>query len=189
MTVDTSSDSNGLGLVGTLGALEFQLNPGSSGSPLTTAAITAFSSDGQPGTGALGPQTSGDVTGVLPGTVFMDNASGLADYFHPFLYGNSLSFLVTLSLPTPNPGAAIGTTFSFLMYSDPYGNNSIPPGGGPAFTINVDPADGPGTPLQYIASPTLNVVSSVAEPSSMMLLSLGLSLGGLAGWARQRRGL
>ncbi len=187
VTVDTSSDSTGLGLNGTLGALEFQLNPGNSGSPLTTAAITGFASDGTPGTGALGPVTFGDVTGVLPGTVFMDNGSGFADYFHPFTYGSFLSFYLTLSLPIPNPGAATGTTFSFLMYSDPYGNNSIPAGGGPAFTINVDPAAGPGQPQQYIPPPTLIIgQGSVPEPSSVVLL--GVALAGSAGWACRRRG-
>jgi hypothetical protein len=75
-----------LGLNGTLGALEFQFVPGNGRAPLSTAAITGFTSDGTVGTGEFGPQTSGYVAGVRPGSAFTSNDRGFADYFHPFTY-------------------------------------------------------------------------------------------------------
>jgi len=116
VTVNTSSVN------GTAGFLDFQFNPGNATTQQATAVISNFVG-GTPGV----PTTSGNVTGSLPATVTLCSSGGagcttnsaLNELFQGFTYGNSFSFLLTLSGPaisTPNGTATAGSTFGVGLY-------------------------------------------------------------------------
>ena len=151
--------------------LEFQLNPGNSGSPLTTAAITGFASDGRRQRVPSAPRPSATSPASSPTRCSWTTGSGFADYFHPFTYGTFFSFYLTLSLPTPNPGGGVRDDVLVLDVFGSGRDQFDPRGGGPAFTITWTPAAGPGEP-QRIPVPTLIIgLASVPEPSSVVLLA------------------
>jgi hypothetical protein len=169
--VDTSSVS------GTAGSLDFNFNPG----PLVTQAasvqILGFSSDGAL---AGSPTLTGDVSGLLPGTLTFDNGTAFNDYFEGFTYGNTISFDVSLygpALSTPDGVSTSGSTFAFSMCSDSAG--TIPTlttdtTDGFAFTVDVN-LDGSTTVTNF--STQTGVVpqggSAVPEPNSLGLVLLG----------------
>ena len=69
---------------------------------------------------------SGDVTGTLASSLTLNNGTAFNDYFIPFTFGNTLSFLVTLGGPAvdaPDNTSTSGSTFSFSMFA---GDGSTP---------------------------------------------------------------
>lgn len=164
VSVDTSSIFN------TSGSLDFNFNPG----PLVTQAaslqILNFASDG---TLAGSPTLTGDVAGVLPGTLTFDNGTGFNDYFEGFTFGSTLSFTVDLSGPalsSPDPTATSGSTFAFSMFSDPAGTMPVLTGNtAEGFAITVDVNVGGTTTLT-------NFTGAVPEPSSLWPLAALLTV-------------
>jgi len=179
VTVDTSS------LASTTGGIQFTLVAGNSPAPLDTATITSF----MPQAGLMPPPTtSGDVSGDLSGTMTMDNQAASL-YFEALTYGSSLSFQVALS-STPGSSSSADTLFAFYLF-DSSGNPVSGPNSpsGEILDINIQgPSGAFDTPVTY-SPPTITatqVSSVVPEPSSMVLLGVGL--GAIVGWSRWRGG-
>ena len=177
VTVDTSS------LAGTNGAIDFNFNPG----PLITQAasvdIVNFSSDGTPGTAS----TIGDVTGVLPSTITINNTNALNDYFTDFLFGNTLSFRVDFYGPavdSPDGVSTSGSSFAFSMFSDAAGTvpalttDSL---NGYALTVDLNP-DGTTALTKYSNETTADLVTP--EPATLPLAGATLIL--FATWWNRR---
>lgn len=167
VTVNTSS------IFGTMGSLDFQFDPGPLVSEPATLQILNFASDG-----TLDPPAfpTGDVTGLLPGTLFFDNLTALNDYFEAFTYGTTLSFDVSISSMA---GGTSGSAFAFSMFSDAAGTTptlTTDTTDGFAFTTNVN-LDGTTT-LSNFSSQTSVVqqTSSIPEPGSTAVCALSLML-------------
>ena len=184
VTADTS------GISGTPGFLEAQLSASMVlTSPTVTATISNFSSPG----GTLGSVSyNNGVTGSFsdpPATMNNTPTNGSpADLQQNFSYGSTFSFEVTLSgseIGNTSSGASTGTIFSFFL-EDQNGNylSNGPPfsGGGQAFDIFVNPSGaGTGTLVDNYGplnsnGPTVTITpcAAVPEPSSMILMGLGL---------------
>jgi hypothetical protein len=133
VTVNTSA------LDGQSGYLDFQLNPGGSGALAVSATVSAFTSDGtlQPGAPLNG--VSGDVSGMLPGTLTVRNTTGFNDYFEGFTYGNGVSFELTVSGPGVGTAGTVGSSFAFSLYD---GTGTMPllttDPNGSVLTVNVN---------------------------------------------------
>jgi hypothetical protein len=171
VTVDTASVS------GTAGALDFEFNPG----PLVTQAaslqILNFTSNGAL---AGSPALTGDVAGMLSGTLTVNNGTAFNDYFTGFTYGSTLSFQASLdgpALSSPDGISSSGSTFAFSMFSDAAG--TIPAlttntAAGFAFTIDLN-LDEMTTVTNYSAQTTVvPTTSAIPEPSTLALLSIGV---------------
>ena len=108
VNVNTSSIS------GTTGNVDFQFNPGPDVTDPSFVTIDFFEPGGQLN-GVR--QISGAVTGVLPGSLRIDNTTPFNDYFEGFTFTNSLSFLVTFDGPAPSGLATTGSSFGFYLYA------------------------------------------------------------------------
>lgn len=182
VTVDTSS------ITGTAGSLDLNFNPGPLLAQAANLRILNFTSNGAvSGT----PSITGDVSGILPGTLTFDNGTGFNDYFQAFTFGSNLSFEVMLfgpALTTPNGSAMSGSTFAFSMFSDAAG--TIPAlttdlVNGFAATIDVN-LDGTTTVTNLSAQTGIN---PVPEPSGAVLIGAAIPLiGGLLWFRRRQRG-
>jgi hypothetical protein len=177
VAVNTSSIS------GTMGSLDFQFNPGPLVSEPATLQILNFASNG---TLNPPPIPTGDVTGVLPGTLSFDNLTAFNDYFEPFTYGTMLSFDVSISSMA---GGTSGSAFAFSMFSDAAGtmptltSNTT---NGFAFTVGVN-LNGTTTVTPF-SSPTTVVPAVVPEPASLTLAGIGIALMGALLWVRRGGG-
>jgi hypothetical protein len=174
VSVDTSS------LNGTAGSLDFNFNPGPLGSQSASLQILNFSSDGSL---TAPPAITGDVSGILPGTLTFDNGTALNDYFEGFTFGNVLKFDVSLygpALSTPDGTSSSGSSFGFSMFSDPGATTPALTSDlvdGIAFTVLAN-LDG-STSLSNFSSETsvAAAASAVPEPGSLavtLLLLLGV---------------
>jgi hypothetical protein len=154
VTVDTSSVN------ATPGFQDFQFNPGNATSQAATAQITNFANTG--GMFTAPPANTGDVSGTLPGPVTFVNDTPFNEYFQPFTYGTSFTFIVTLSGPaldSPNHTATAGTRFCVeqpALTNDPSGC---------VFTIDIN--------LDGTTTATANP-SSTGGPSVVTFTRIGL---------------
>ncbi len=170
VTVDTSS------LAGTDGFLDFTFDPGALVTQSAFAGISGFSSDGALGT----PFVSGDVTGILPADVTLNNDQPFNDYFTEFTYGNTLSFLLTLGGPaidSPDGTSTSGSTFAFSMFSadgaTPLLTSNSTDGFAFTFDVNLDGS----TRLANFSDATSvggGPSSAVPEPASFLLCGASL---------------
>jgi hypothetical protein len=171
VSVDTSSVS------GDSGFLDFQFQPGAS-SQSGSVEVSNFAPSG-----ALGSASpSGNVTGSLPPSITITNDASPPpfgnDYFIGFMYGSSLTFLLTFDGPvieTPN-NSPDGSTFTFSMFA---GDGAAPllttdTTDGFAFLVNVNP-DGSTDVNDFITS-SHSIEEVTPEPGSMGLIGLGLVL-------------
>jgi hypothetical protein len=176
--------ANTAGLSGSSGYLDFQFNPISA--PNTNeATITGFSTNG---TLVGAPSNLGGASGSLPGTVNIVANTGFNDSLQQFTYGSTLTFDVTLTF-TPNQ--ANGTTFSFYFLDPNFKGYSTGPAGealditvftASSFTIHGPGTNSPGSPN----TPSLTV-TVVPEPSSVVMMGLGIAAVAALGLSRTRR--
>ena len=175
VVVNTSS------LGGTLGSVDFNLDPGPLGSQAASAQITGIAG----GVASGSPFTSGDGSGTLQSTVNLDNGTAFNDVFQPFLFGPSVTFDLSLdgpALSAPDGISLSGSILAFSLFSDAAG--TVPAlttdtldGFGITFAVNLD---GSTTVTNY-TSGSVSVIGSAAgatpEPAAWWLVSTGLSLG------------
>lgn len=173
-SVNTSSIS------GTTGSLDFQFNPGPLVSQAASLDIRNFASNGA----LIGsPSLAGHATGSLTTAVTFDNGMGYNDYFQGFTFGSKLLFEVKLYGPAvnnPDGTATSGSAFAFSMFSDLPGTIPVLTTdtiNGFASILNVN-LDGSITVTNFSRETTIGPVSSVPEPSAIVLL--GTALAGFA---------
>jgi hypothetical protein len=169
VTVNTGS------INGQSGYLDFSLLPSAFDSQLATAQVLNFGTDGT--VSANAPVLTGDASGMLPGTLTLDNATSYNDYFQDFTFGNSLSFDLLLdgpALESPDGTSTGGSTFTFGMYA---GDQVTPllstSPNGEALDVNVN-LDGTASYITYpAAAGQPSAVQVVPEPASLTLLVSG----------------
>jgi hypothetical protein len=120
VTMNTSS------INGDSGSLDFSLSSGAGSDQSLTATVSDFTGGSFTGTQLTdgdvsgGPVTSGSAVTIGP----VPDAFGLNDDFETFQYGNTLSFLVSLSGPAltaPDGSATSPYEFDFETFSDAAG--------------------------------------------------------------------
>jgi hypothetical protein len=181
VSVDTST------LSGQSGFVDFQFNPGP-GALAATAALSVFATDGSL---QGSPQLTGAVAGTLPGPVTLTNSTQFNDYFEGITFGTTITYDLTLSGDGVGGSAPSGSALGMSLF-DSTGTNPLltTDPNGTVVTVNVNP-DGSTSPETFPQSPndstpaaTVSLVTSVPEPSTLVLSSLPL---GWAVWRRLRR--
>jgi hypothetical protein len=162
----------------TSGFLDFQFNPGDASSQSATAQIMNFNSGGGTLVFNLGsPQASLSVSGTLPDTVTLVNATAVNDYFQEFTYGDFFSFVLSLTGPaldSPDGTATAGTTFGILLLD---GQNSIltnnSAGVSGQVLVNLDGSTTPQSFPTATGGPSVVTFQELPEPGTMFLLGIG----------------
>ncbi len=181
VTLDTSS------LLGTGSTLTFDLISGG-GTQSNTTSILDFSTDG---TLLPGGVNSGSVSGALPGTVILNNASFFNELQQGITLGSTISLQVNATTNAPSSGSLPDTLSVFLL--DPTASYSLinttdPTGANSLLTLQID-----GTPSGSVAgysgsSPTIPVTINAAGThptaapeidSSSAVSAITLLVGGL----------
>ena len=161
--------------------LDFQLNPGVvPGAPGVSIVISNFAING----GAFNAgniQFTGDASGLLSGSLTLDNGTGYNDAYQPVTLGSSITFRATLSgTGVANP-ASPGTFFGFSIYDNAGVNPLLTTSGdGTIAGFNIDATNGvaPFTNPATVngASAATVAAASTPEPSTAIGLMLGLGV-------------
>ena len=161
------------------GYLDLQFNPGANGTAPASAILSGFS--GALGTGDA--ETTGAVTGALPGTVGFLNASPYNDLFQPLTLGGLFSLLLDFDGYLAE-GFASGSVFAVSLYGADgmraLGNAD--PFTGALATIELAPASLGGLSIDLADSALASAsvqpdgARPVPEPGSMLMLLSGLGL-------------
>jgi len=184
ITVDTSSFS------GMHGFIDLQFNPGDPTSQSATATITSFDAlSGVLDNSSL--QVTGDFTGVLPGQVTALNDTSFNNYFEGLTFGDSLSFVLTLSGPAidnPNGTSLAGSTFGLGFYD--INQSSILTNDASGFAGGVDIGLlGDTVPFTFPDAqngPSVVTIQQTPEPSTFWL-AVGSTLLGVFGSKKRAR--
>jgi hypothetical protein len=187
LTVDTTSQTTNQGYI------DLQFDPSSFTTQFANAAVKNFFTDGS--LDSFGADTfdgtSGDVSGLLPGTVTFDNGTSTNEYTQGITFGTTITFNLDLSGPAiDSPNGDGGGSF-YLTFYDTLGNTILTNNpNNAAFEVDIN-GDGSTTPTAFPnASGGTSVVtyvgptevSAVPEPSMALLVA-----GGLLGIAALRR--
>ena len=165
-------------LRGTAGYVDFQFNPGTTGTlPLNATARITNASAGPGGAfGAVNSAESANSTGALPGTVTIANTDVANGLVQALTFGDTLRFDVGF-LTIATPGADTGSTFAlyllgadlnFLPTTDPTGQARLA-------EMDLSAGGNPGGPVVFGLG-----LSAAPEPSSglpvlLTLIAIGLS--------------
>jgi hypothetical protein len=99
---------------GLTGYLDLQLNPADGSTPQALATISLLNGD----IGFIAPpELTGNVSGALPGSVFLTNSTPYNDYFHAIQFGSTFSFTLTLDGDFLNQPSTTGTSFAISLYA------------------------------------------------------------------------
>ena len=178
VTVNTSS------LAGETGYLYLQYVTNST--LASTATVSTFDSDA-----VLGAQDTVDVVdgsavhGTLPGNVVFANTNAINDYNHAITFGNSLSFLVTLSSASTSTTSGV-STLSLGLFADAFGGTPLlnVNGGSYAGTVaTISLHDNGSTDAQSLDASTTATPTPI--PGALYLLGSGLM--GLVGMRRKKQ--
>jgi hypothetical protein len=161
------------GLAATNAALAFDLIDG--GPPPNAVTITAFATDGTLGSS----QSSGSVTGTLPGAVTLFDTAFFSEYLQFMTLGNELSFVFDTSGNAPGPGSLPDAFSLFLLDATtlmPLVSTSDPTGANALLLYNI----GDSNPLAIYAGDgftvTVEPVRGVPAPGTLMLALTALAL-------------
>lgn len=192
VTYEILADTSGL-IPGPGGVLDISLNPAYPAGPPPSVSVDVFNpiTDGSviPGTATpISGTAAGDLT--TAGGVTADNTQPANELTQAFTVGSFFDVFVTLSGSEIGPGAVgpfSGTVFNLSIYDSGTGmegaqltvNPNVSPGGMPI----VDGTVGIVTTGPQVV--VILVPNSVPEPSSIMLMGLGL--GGVVAIGRLRR--
>ena len=176
-------------LNGTSGFLDFQFDPGNSLTQAATAQILSFTG----GTLVGSPSNTGNVTGVLPGTLTFSNSTALSESYQGFTFGLSYSFFLLMSglaIDFPNGTSTAGSTFGLGVYDT--GNNPIltnqTAGSGYVGEVDIN-LNGTATGTAFpnaSGGPSVAKLTPLVSPEPNSLLLLGLGLAVLAGMKIKR---
>jgi hypothetical protein len=174
VTVNTTS------ILGDDGYIDFQMNPTAMPTQAANADVANFFTVGVLDPAAPYSGTSGEVSGMLPGTVTLTNSETTNEYTEGMTpFGRTITFDLDLYGPAlSNPNGEGGGSF-YLSFLDPNGNPLLTTSPqGDALEIDIN---GNGTTSVGYQSPevTLSGPEFVPEPGSMALLLFG----GLAAFA------
>jgi hypothetical protein len=173
-------------------ALDFQLNDGSGPAGNNTAAISQVTGATL---GAVVPGNIGTFSGNLSSTLMLTDANPATDYAQFFTPGSTLGFHVVLTTNLNTNPPLIADQFSFaILFGASF--DDLPTHGSQNQFVSVDitvanppvatfASDSSQAPHITIAAPTISIPSAVPEPSSLVLLALGL--GGVVLVQRSRR--
>jgi len=181
VTLNTSS------LLGTGATLTFDFIAGG-GTQSNSVSILDFSTDG---TLVSGGVNSGSVSGSLPGTATLSNASFFNELQQGITLGSTISFQVDATTNAPT-GGSLPDTFSLFLL-DPTASYSLtnttdPTGSDSLVTLQIDGTAGGNIAVYSGSSASIPVsVKAVSAPTSVpeidsptALSALTLLLGGLA---------
>lgn len=182
VTVNTSGGNGGSGY------LDLQFNPADAGStPAATATVSALTGF----SGALGlPQLDGSASGDPTSTLVLNNTGAINASYSFLTFGNSLSFLLTLSGAAFSETATNGSTFLFALYN----SAQQPLNGVDPLVAQIDLlpfGTSPGVDLQISTGPAYPggpnaTVTAVPEASTTVMMGL-VALAGVVAARRGRR--
>ncbi len=169
VTIDTTD------LTGTDAYLAFDLIDGDSVTANNTATISNFLTDATLGMA----DSTGGVSGTLPGTVTITDTDAFNELLQAATLASSISF--RLDLTENNPGDSVPDQFSFfLLNSDefPLYSTDDPTGTDAVFAADIF---GPGSVELYVFTPTSSPAAStsvtvVPLPPAILLFLTGVSL-------------
>jgi len=163
------------------GYIDFQFNPSSFGTQPANADVANFATDGVLDPAAPFTGSTGEVSGMLPGTVTLTNSETTNEYSEGITFGTTITFDLDLYGPAiSDPNGEGGGTFTLDFFNDNgylFTNDSQ--NDVPVFTVDINP-DGTTTaqtyPSQNDGPPvvTFSGPTEVPEPSAVALLGGGL---------------
>jgi PEP-CTERM motif len=174
---------NTTGIVGLMGQLDFQFNPGI-GVLAAFVDIGSFSSTGGLLTGS--PTLNGGASGNLNSTVHIANSGGLNEYLQNFTFGTALQFRIFFGgAALSSPDTTSTDTFGLALYDASF-NPQLNDGSQGDFIVTVDVnTDGSTTPHLASSPSGLATVTQVVVPEPSTWVLCGLGLVGLIGLLRR----
>jgi hypothetical protein len=175
VTINTSS------LVGTGATLTFDFLAGG-GTQSNSVTISDFATNG---TLVPGGMNSGAVTGALPGTATLTNASFFNELQQGITLGTTISFQVDLTTNAPTGGALPDTLSLFLL--DPTATTSLtstgdPTGGDSLLTVQIDGTTAGDVATYSGTGPSIPITVSAVSgsgPTSAPEMDAGTALAAL----------
>lgn len=155
-------------LLGIVGYLDIQLNPGAYDAQFMQAQISNFSTSAVLGEGA----GEGVFSGGLPGVLVLDNTGALNAWLQGLVFGSHIAFTLDID-STMDAGS--GSRFATLLWDADFNPLLAVAGEDAAMRIDLMPAIAPS----WVASSSVQV-SAVPEPSIAGTLLAGLGLIGLS---------
>lgn len=183
VVLDTSSFTGFAGA----GWLDLQFNPGSATAALAGATVSNLAGFDA----SVAAQLSGDASSTLAGGYLFDNAAGYNDAFSAVHLGGKVSFDVSFSGAADPSGALAGSLFGVALYGGAdgaaqLGNADANSGNLAQFAWQPGLSGSTGSVTTTVFDGAVVTVSAVPEPSSWLMLGVGLALIGVVTRRKQR---